>query len=138
MKALTKIEDCRRPERFRSWLLTIVKNTALNAVDRERRRRTEPLEHAGSLEAGGDPETYAEREALKKRLAVAVEDLPEMQRRVLLLHDYEGWSHVEIAEELEIAAGTSRYHLHAARGNMREILERNENRGGEKNPEETL
>lgn len=138
VKALTKIEDCRNPERFRSWLLTIVKNTALNAVDRERRRRTEPLEHAGTLESGGNPEAYAEREALRERLAGAVEKLSEMQRRVLLLHDYEGWTHVEIAEELDIAAGTSRYHLHAARGNMRELLERRENRGRKDTPEETV
>ena len=122
VKALTKIEDCRRPERFRSWLLTIVKNTALNAVDRERRRRTEPLEHAGSLEARGNPEADAEREALKERLATAVGDLPEMQRRVLLLHDYEGWSHGEIGRELGIAAGTSRYHLHEARKAVRRAM----------------
>lgn len=138
VKALTKIEDCRKPERFRSWLLTIVKNTALNAVDRERRRRTEPLEHAGTMESGGNPEAYVRRKALREQLAGAVEQLSEMQRRVLLLHDYEGWSHVEIAEELDIAAGTSRYHLHAARGNMRELLERQENRGREDAPEETV
>lgn len=138
VKALTKIEDCRKPERFRSWLMTIVKNTALNAVDRERRRRTEPLEHAGRLAGGGNPEAYARREALRERLARAVSELSEMQRRVLLLHDYEGWSHVEIAEELDIAAGTSRYHLHAARGNMRELLERQENRDRGDVPEERV
>lgn len=123
VKALTRIEDCRKPERFRAWLLTIVKNTALNALDRERRRRTEPLDGAWKVASGSDPEADAKREALRKRLTAAIDELPEMQRRVLLLHDYEGWTHGEIAEELGIAAGTSRYHLHAARGSMREILE---------------
>lgn len=123
VKALTRIEDCRRPERFRAWLLTIVKNTALNVLDRQKRRRTQPLEHAWKVESRGDPESDAARNVLRERLSVAVEELPEMQRRVLLLHDYEGWTHVEIADELGIAAGTSRYHLHAARGSMREKLE---------------
>ncbi|MFP3947751.1 MAG: RNA polymerase sigma factor [Gemmatimonadota bacterium] len=124
VKALIRIEDCRQPERFRAWLLTIVKNTALNALDREKRRRGEPLDEGWKIASEGGPEADAERRALRERLAGAVQELPEMQRRVLLLHDYEGWTHGEIGEELGIAAGTSRYHLHAARGSMRRMLER--------------
>lgn len=123
VKALTRIEDCRRPERFRGWLLTIVKNTALNALDREKRRRAEPLDEGWKVASEGGPEAHVERKALGERLRSAVQELPEMQRRVLLLHDYEGWTHGEIGDELGIAAGTSRYHLHAARGRMREMLE---------------
>lgn len=123
VKALERLEDCRRPERFRAWLLAIVRNTALNAVERERRRRTEPLAAAGSLHAGGgDPDWDLERRTLRDALQAAIDRLPEMQRKVLLMHDYEGWTHVEIGGELEIAAGTSRYHLHEARKAMRVAL----------------
>jgi len=48
--------------------------------------------------------------------------LPETQRKVLLMHDYEGWSHGEIGRELGIAAGTSRYHLHEARKAVRRAM----------------
>lgn len=130
LTALERIEDCGRPERFRGWLMTIVKNTALNAIDRRRRRRAEPLDEArGSpAPARGDD---LERRELRDRLREAVAALPEMQRKVLLMHDYEGWTHREIGTELGIAAGTCRYHLHTARRGMREHLEaRGHGRGG--------
>lgn len=123
IRALTRIEQCRNPERFRAWLMTIVKNTALNAVKRESRRRNEPLEAARGYSEGVGPAEDLERRTLGKDLRRAVEGLPEMQRKVLMMHDYEGWTHAEIGEELGIASGTSRYHLHAARKSMRAELE---------------
>lgn len=123
LRALTKIEQCRHPERFRSWLLTIVKNTALNALKRESRRRKEPLDAAHGHSDGVGPDEDLERRTLGKDLQRAVDELPEMQRKVLTMHDYEGWTHAEIGEELGIASGTSRYHLHAARTSMRDSLE---------------
>lgn len=118
---LERIEDCDRPERFRGWLMTIVRNTALNAIDRRERRRTEPLREARNLPGARDP-AAPDGAALRERLRDAIAALPEMQRKVLVMHDYEGWTHREIGRKLEIAAGTSRYHLHAARGGMRDFL----------------
>lgn len=123
VRALTRIDQCRHPERFRAWLLTIVRNTALNAVKREGRRRTEPLDTARGHSGGRGPEADLERRTLGRDLRRAIEDLPEMQRKVLMMHDYEGWTHPEIGQELGIASGTSRYHLHAARKSMRAALE---------------
>ena len=48
--------------------------------------------------------------------------LTELQRRVLVLYDLEGWKHSEIARELGISTGSSRVHLHVARRNMRKRL----------------
>ena len=45
-----------------------------------------------------------------------------MQREVVLLHDVQGWKHREIAERLEMPAGTVRSHLHFARKELRRIL----------------
>ena len=41
---------------------------------------------------------------------------------MVLLHDLEGWKHREIADRLELPAGTVRSHLHHARRKLREIL----------------
>lgn len=122
VRALRKIEECGRPERFRGWLLAIVRNTASNVRDRRARRDGEPLEAAGRPVAGDDPARDLERSELRDRLRGAMDALPPRQRRVLVRHDYEGWTHREIADELEIAPGTSRYHLHEARKRMREEL----------------
>lgn len=119
--AIERIDDCRAPERFGGWLLQIVRNRARNLV-RDRGMR-EALELDESAPAGmPDPAENAEREELRARLQAALLTLPEQQREVVLLHDLEGWKHREIAERLELPAGTVRSHLHHARRKLREIL----------------
>jgi RNA polymerase sigma factor (sigma-70 family) len=55
-------------------------------------------------------------------LGRAIEQLSERQRMVLLLHDVEGFSHDEIAEQLDMAPGTSRAILSRARCVLRTLL----------------
>ena len=40
----------------------------------------------------------------------------------MILHDHEGWRHSEIARELGISPGASRFHLHVARRALRRQL----------------
>jgi RNA polymerase sigma-70 factor (ECF subfamily) len=58
------------------------------------------------------------------RLNAALQALSAQQREVVLLHDLEGWTHREIAERLELPAGTVRSHLHYARRRLRDLLGR--------------
>jgi len=119
VRALERIEQCREPRAFRAWLNTIVRTTALNHIERRRVRATEPLAAVRDLASGADAGRRAERTELGERLRTALAGLSRLQRDVLLLHDYEGWSHGEIAERLGISAGSSRVHLHLARRAMR-------------------
>ena len=48
--------------------------------------------------------------------------LPEGFRTVLLLHDLEGFRHIDIAELLGISEGTSKSQLSRARARMRDLL----------------
>src|SRR5262245_14917925 len=45
IRAATRLEDCRRPDRFAQWLCTIVRNHARNTIARGVVRRTSALEH---------------------------------------------------------------------------------------------
>lgn len=121
VRALERLEDCREPEKFRSWLLAIVRNRATDLTRASDRSRQEPLDELGPSEIGRVASEPASEE-VGAPLAAAIDDLPERQRRVVLMHDYEGWSHREVAEELDIAVGTSRYHLHEARKRLRASL----------------
>jgi RNA polymerase sigma-70 factor, ECF subfamily len=56
------------------------------------------------------------------RLESAIAQLPEGMRRVLVLHDIEGYTHVEIGEMLGIAPGTCKSQLFKARARMRALL----------------
>ncbi|MDE2874711.1 MAG: RNA polymerase sigma factor [Gemmatimonadota bacterium] len=122
IRALQQIDRCRNPERFKAWLMTIVRNTAHNRRQYNQVRTAVPLEKAVSAASGDDPLADAERTELRGHLREAMTHLTDLQRRVLVLYDLEGWSHGEIAIELGISAGSSRVHLHVARKAMRRLL----------------
>ncbi len=121
--ALERLDDCRKPERFVAWLLRIVRNRAHSHRRYLEVRRAAPLRD--DLHAGGgatSPSRAAERAELRSELEEKLSTLPEVQRKVLLLHDLEGWRHREIAERLGLPEGTVRAHLSYARKAMRERL----------------
>ena len=125
--ALKRLEDCRDPEKFGGWFLTIVRNRARNYLRREKLRRGEELSPEISPGKGGPAEDLRQLE-IRERLEKALEGLSEVRREVLLLHDLEGWKHREIAEKLGIPDGTVRSHLHFARKHLRERLGEQEGR----------
>ncbi len=118
MVALARLDDCRTPDRFAGWFLTIVRNRARNLVRREVLRDTDVLPETTAAR-GRTPEKAAEHAELQERLKTALRQLSEVQREIVLLHDLEGWRHREIAEHLGIPSGTVRSHLHFARKSLR-------------------
>ena len=119
--ALQRLEDCRDPERFGGWFLTIVRNRAKNLLRREHLRRGEELTPEISPGPGGPAEDLKLLE-IREQLEKGLQGLSEVRRDVLLLHDLEGWKHREIAERLGIPDGTVRSHLHFARKHLRDRL----------------
>ena len=119
--ALERLDECRSPERFGGWLMTIVRNRSKNLIRRESLRETDqvPLGARSRMPA---PDRVAEMSELRRVLEAALGQLPEVQRQVVLLHDLEGWKHREIAERLDLPSGTVRSHLHFARKALRHAL----------------
>jgi RNA polymerase sigma-70 factor (ECF subfamily) len=120
--ALRRLEDCRDPERFGGWFLTIVRNRSRNLVRRERLRRGDELTPEISPGKGG-PEEDLRRGEIRRSLEEGLVGLSDVRKEVLLLHDLEGWKHREIAEKLGIPDGTVRSHLHFARKHLRDRLD---------------
>ncbi len=119
--AIERIEDCRQPERFGAWLFQIVRNRSRNQV--RDRKSSVPIEGV-AIESGGEPPSArVEQREMRDRLLSALAEIPEERREVVLLHDLEGWTHREIAERMELPAGTVRSHLHLARKRLRELLD---------------
>jgi RNA polymerase sigma-70 factor, ECF subfamily len=118
--ALERIEECRDPDRFGAWLLTIVRHRALDQRRRQAVRRALPLTAVAERAGEEDPHRDAERRQLHGRLLGALSGLTELQREVLLLFDFEGWTHQEIARRLGISSGSARVHLHTARRRVRQ------------------
>ena len=121
--ALKRIEECRKPDQFASWLLSIVRNRARDHRRYRQVRDALPLEAAAeSRDRRADPGRDAENAELREDLLGALDTLTELQREVILLFDVEGWSHREIAEKLGISEGSARVHLFNARRALREKL----------------
>jgi RNA polymerase sigma-70 factor, ECF subfamily len=119
--AIERLEECRNPDRFGGWLLTIVRNRSKNLIRRESLRETDQVPPAARSKAPM-PDQVTETAELRRRLEEAMSCLPEVQREIVLLHDLEGWKHREIADRLELPSGTVRSHLHFARKTLRDAL----------------
>jgi RNA polymerase sigma-70 factor, ECF subfamily len=120
--ALERLDDCRDPAAFGAWLRRIVRNRARSVRRRERVRDTSPLDTALSATSTDDPGRDLDRAQLRQRLEGALEKLTDVQRRVVLMHDLEGFRHREIAVDLGLPEGTVRSHLFLARRALRELL----------------
>jgi RNA polymerase sigma factor (sigma-70 family) len=108
-----------------TWLLTIVRNVA---VDRVRLRQPEPLDPellASKLQlhdpraARDEQSGVVEREHLRRALG----NLPHEQRRALLLASYLGRTAAEIAELEAIPLGTAKTRIRTAMKRLRDVLE---------------
>lgn len=120
--ALERLDDCRDPAAFAGWLRRIVRNRARSVRRRERVRETDSLESAAAAASSRDPGRDLDRSEMRQKLQAALTTLTEVQRRVVLMHDLEGYRHREIAVELDIPEGTVRSHLFFARRALREQL----------------
>lgn len=121
--ALKRIEECRQPDQFASWLFSIVRNRARDHRRYRQVRDALPLDAASEApDRAAGPHRDAENAELRRDLLGAMEGLTELQREVILLYDFEGWSHKEIGQKLGISDGSARVHLFNARLALRERL----------------
>jgi RNA polymerase sigma-70 factor (ECF subfamily) len=113
-----------RPDRGRLkwWLLSIVRN---RAIDLQRRKRDDVPRSAPSFEFAAALES-TEEEVLagceRRELAVLVAHLPSEQRAVIELAFYRGLTHAEITERLGIPLGTIKGRIRSALDRLRIAL----------------
>ena len=113
------------PERpFFPWLYQIIRRLCFNHV-RDRRSRRQKVTEAQSWLADAtmgrrppNPAVASERAELRERVARAIERLPGREREVLVLREFQEMRYREIAEVLDIPAGTVMSRLYRARRSL--------------------
>ena len=122
VRAWQALPSWRGDSAFGTWLYRLAVNTALMEL---RARRSRPGLDAGddALDDLGSVDSAGHSAALAHDLDRAVASLPPRARAVLVLYDVEGWTHEEIANELDMAVGSSKAQLHRARRLLRTRLE---------------
>ncbi|MFQ5529958.1 MAG: RNA polymerase sigma factor [Gemmatimonadota bacterium] len=117
VRAFDRIDGYRGDAAFSTWMHSVTTSVVLNGLRRVNRIRSREV----SMEAEHDATEAAPRAEpdLKRRLAKAVNGLPEAYRTVFVMHDIEGYTHREIAAALELKTGTSKARLSRARARLR-------------------
>ncbi len=102
-----------------SWMKRILINTAIDYYRKKKRRRTENLETAYTVQSN-DPDAISQISA--KEILAALQMLTPAYRMVFNLYVIEGYSHKEVAKQLNITESTSRSNLVKARTKLKAIL----------------
>lgn len=118
IRAIRALPTFREQALFGTWLHRIAVNCALYRRREQARRGSRELEMPDELL----PRSPEEHPELRVTLERAIERLPPGMRRVLVLHDVEGYTHDEIGELLGVAPGTCKSQLFKARAKMRALL----------------
>lgn len=132
-KNLKKLKD---PGSFKPWLYRIATNNCIQEGRVRARNRTVPLmtpspdeedvvsrhEEAARGKLFNPEETFQQRE-LEQILMTCLQQLPEDQRTVIIMKEYEGMKFLEIAEVLGCSVNTIKSRLYRGLKQMKKILD---------------
>jgi RNA polymerase sigma-70 factor, ECF subfamily len=107
----------------RAWLLTIVRNTAYNWIQKHLREdNLIPFDEKIHAMPANEPRSEAAYEKRRQQLQEALSKLPPDFREVLVLYEFEGWSYKEMASALNVPMGTVMSRLSRARRRLHEAI----------------
>ena len=101
---------------IRPWLLTIVRNSAINFLNRNKREKTSSIQDSAEpVDSAPGPETSVDLARRRELIRDAIGRLPLEFREALLLREIEGMTYKEIAGILRVPIGTVMSRLSRAR-----------------------
>jgi RNA polymerase sigma-70 factor, ECF subfamily len=131
VKALSRLDSFQGRSTFKTWLLRVVSNAALDFGRQRGRRETLSLDALPTSDrkstpplAWNDPATGLERADLRRLLDEALATLSEAQRQTFVLHAEAELTYREVADVLGISIGTVMSRLYYARQKLRAYLDR--------------
>jgi RNA polymerase sigma-70 factor (ECF subfamily) len=109
----------------RSWVLSVVHNRAIDAFRRTSTRDSRDVPDEGIAQTLAGPELteeVVERRDDARLVRGALDELPSDQRRVIELAYFGGFTHTQIAEMLDLPAGTVKGRMRLGLGKLRIAL----------------
>jgi RNA polymerase sigma factor (sigma-70 family) len=108
-------------ETAKAYLFTVAYNQMIDHI-RKNKRMTLVDEFSESLKI-----SWSKQTSLKGELERALQQLTPLQKSLILLKDYEGYSYDEIGEITSLNASQVKVYLHRARMQMKEYIGKIEN-----------
>src|SRR5713101_7209056 len=127
LKAFTHLSAFQGRSSFKTWLLRVISNSALDLGRQRGRREIRSLDGWASIDQETpltleNPARGLERADLRLVLCEALASLPEAQRQTFVLHADGELSYREVALALDISIGTVMSRLFYARQKLRLFL----------------
>ena len=104
-------------EKARAYLFTTAYHTMIDHIRKNKRISSLDDDHAETHDES--PGTYND---LKEIINEAVAKLPEIQRSVIMLRDYEGYSYEEIGEILQLNESQVKVYIFRARTFLKQYI----------------
>ena len=124
LKISKKIDQIENEERLTAWMYQITRNAIIDCYRTCYRVETSPFEAslidkdenqgAGKDNFNSDIEHY---------MKSCIRLLPDSQKDVIRMHEYEGLTHIQIADRLGISPNTSKSRLMRARFKLQDYIE---------------
>ena len=131
VKAWQRLDQFHGESSFGTWITRIVINLCLDQLRRRARRRTDSIDEMSAdwerVEAQmpvveANPGGNLEREELRRRINIALDQLSPDHRTTLVLHQFEDMKYREIAQTMGCSIGTVMSRLFNARRNLAGLL----------------
>lgn len=125
IRVYRKVQDLDDPSRFPSWIYRIANNLCLDELKRAGRRQFSPLNGKEELIADSENRTPAgqlESRELGELIQDALVLLPDDQRIVIVLKEYEGMKFREIADILDEPENTVKSRMYYGLKSLRSTL----------------
>ena len=122
IKAYTRLDRCRNPEKFGAWGFRIVANPCTDYLKNVRRKNLD-LDAVEPVPGDWDPDADLERGELRRRLDGALATLPPDQREAFVMKHEEGRSYEEMADLLGVSVGALKMRVHRARDALIDLLD---------------
>jgi len=120
VKIFTKLSDYNGKGSFEGWMRRITVNTCLDQLRKDQKLKVNtPIDDVSFLVKDNH---WIEEELTAKDLLKLVESLPDGYRVVFNMFAIEGYSHKEIAEQLNISENTSKSQFSRAKSHLRKKL----------------
>ena len=117
-----------KPDKFRSWLLKIAQNLAIDAARRDSRKKRTPEPQILKLRQDAvamlRPEEHAEKEELRQQVLAVLRELPEEYRLPLTLRYLVGADYETIQAQMGLSNGSLRGLLHRGMERLRAEMQK--------------
>ena len=102
-----------------TWIFRIARNIRIDALRKQKHFFDDDYDLEGIADEQEDAENKVSREQKSLNVTLALSALPKDQTRIIRLSFYDGLSHSEIANQLEIPLGTVKSRIRLAFGHLR-------------------